>query len=248
MRCAFKRTCSVGSRGHFYAKKEPDLTQAQDWSRLGLFQKGSARGGPVPCFPLGSRAQGTHVHPWPLLEHRPLHDTCTRHRPIQAPPPHELQGSRPHTPCLISTADVAFVTRNPDEYRRKRRKEGGGGGGVMVVLLPPQAPSAVHLGSLPWTVRLTKCKMQNVFVRAPDRASWPVGAAALKGEGRTPCPPLFARARLAQLHSRAHATDSTKQDAYDGQGRAHGRMPGCRSRSRHQSRARTPLVLRKAAN
>jgi hypothetical protein len=30
---------------------------------------------------------------------------------------------------LISTADVAFITRIPDEYRRKKRKEGGGGGG-----------------------------------------------------------------------------------------------------------------------
>ena len=38
----------------------------------------------------------------------------------------------------------------------------------------------------------------------------------IKGENRNP-PPFFARARLAQLHSKTHATE---QDACDGQGRA----------------------------
>jgi hypothetical protein len=41
---------------------------------------------------------------------------------------------------LISTGDVAFITRNPGEYRRKRRKEGGGGGG---------AAAGLHLGAKP---------------------------------------------------------------------------------------------------
>jgi hypothetical protein len=51
----------------------------------------------------------------------------------------------------------------------------------------------------------------------PDRGEDKCPIPSREGIGPPPPPSLFARARLAQLHSKTHATE---QDACDGQGRA----------------------------